>query len=128
MKKQKHHLQASAAAGTVAALIGMPDGQGDGGDGGGESGAAPAGGDGGGDAPAEGGERLGTDFEGLLLEAISQDPKKDCFFKLLRFIQKTIRVFYMSFFFYFAPFGMLLYQFYLNMQARYDRIQNLNTK
>lgn len=85
----------------------MPDGQGDAGDGGGggESGAASAG-DGGG---LEGGERLGSEYEQMMLEALSNEHKNVFFFKLLRFVQKTIRVFYMSFFFYFAPFGMLLY-------------------
>ena len=50
-----------------------------------------------------------------VLDAMTKDsPENACFFKVLRFIQKAIRVFYMSFFFYFAPFLMLIYQFYLN--------------
>ena len=123
-KKSKFYVQGGAEVGTIAALIGMPDGRGDGGDGGGgDSGAASGGG--GGDAPAEGGEpmkeggQLEADLDQQLVEATTHDPRKVCFFRFLRFIQKTIRVFYVSFFFYFAPFGMLLYQFYLNMAARH---------
>lgn len=37
-----------------------------------------------------------------------------CYFKFFRFIYKFWRIFHVSFFFYFAPFLMLVYQFYLN--------------
>lgn len=39
-------------------------------------------------------------------------PRAGCFMKLLRLIYKLIRVFHVSFFFYFTPFLMLFYQFY----------------
>lgn len=32
----------------------------------------------------------------------------------MRFIYKTFRIFHVSFFFYFAPFLMLFYQFYIH--------------
>lgn len=35
------------------------------------------------------------------------------FFILLRFVYKTFRIFHVSFFFYFGPFLMMFYQFYL---------------
>jgi len=38
-----------------------------------------------------------------------------CFFSLCRLIYKFWRIFHVSFFFYFAPFLMLVYQFYLNV-------------
>ena len=40
------------------------------------------------------------------------DPRKDvAFFKVLRFIQKTIRAFYCSFYFYFMPISSILLNF-----------------
>ena len=47
-------------------------------------------------------------------------PRDKCFFRLLRVVQKTLRVFYASFFFYFAPFSMLAYQYYLAQVAHND--------
>jgi len=44
---------------------------------------------------------------------VLEHPRRNCFMKFLRVIQKTLRVFYVSFFFYFAPFLMLFYQFYM---------------
>lgn len=56
----------------------------------------------------------------MLAAMTTESPEGDCFFRFLRFIQKSIRVFYMSFFFYFAPFSMLIYQFYLDQKARLE--------
>lgn len=128
----------SVGAGDRAALMAMVDeGAGGGGGGGGQSGATGGGGGGtggggGGGADstpaaggghdsqaAEGGQRFISDEHDKMLASMdSESPRNACFFKVLRFIQKLIRIFYMSFFFYFAPFGMLLYQFYLNQSAR----------
>jgi len=69
--------------------------------------SAPSGG-GGGDAQMEGGAGESEAFP---------FPRDKCFFRLLRVVQKTLRVFYASFFFYFAPFSMLAYQYYLAQAA-----------
>jgi len=72
----------------------------------GPSGAGGAGGAG--DAQMEGGAGESEAFA---------FPRDKCFFRLLRVVQKTLRVFYASFFFYFAPFSMLAYQYYLAQVA-----------
>jgi hypothetical protein len=54
------------------------------------------------------------DDSGVLLQSLNwkENPRKNCFMYLLRFIFKTVRIFHVSFFFYFAPVLMLFYQFY----------------
>lgn len=42
----------------------------------------------------------------------------NCFFQFCRFVYKFWRIFHVSFFFYFAPFLMLVYQFYLNFESK----------
>ena len=79
--------------------------------------AGGGGGDGGdgGDGGIEGGLFLDESIGNAILTSLTTDrPQDHCYFLFLRFIQKSLRVFYVSFFFYFAPFGMLLYQYYLN--------------
>jgi hypothetical protein len=44
--------------------------------------------------------------------------KGNCLFQTIRFIYKAFRIFHVSFFFYFAPFLMLFYQFYINQQTQ----------
>lgn len=39
----------------------------------------------------------------------------------MRFIYKTFRIFHVSFFFYFAPFLMLVYQFFLSPDDFVDK-------
>jgi hypothetical protein len=63
-------------------------------------------------------DKEGTD-EKLDLSCQSQillpNPRTgSCYFSFCRFIYKFWRIFHVSFFFYFAPFLMLVYQFYLN--------------
>lgn len=52
--------------------------------------------------------------EGMILQSLKPKkfPRQNCYLQFLRFIYKTIRVFHVSFFFYFAPFLMLFYQFF----------------
>jgi len=71
------------------------------------------------DAPASGGGGAGTgQMEGGAEQSAAFPfPRDKCFFRLLRVVQKTLRVFYASFFFYFAPFSMLAYQYYLAQTA-----------
>ena len=103
------------------AIAGGPR-RGDDGDAGGDGGA-----EGGEDEQMKGGHRHRIDLTDLaMLDAMDKtrdEPHTHFFFVFLRFIQKTIRVFYMSFFFYFAPFSMLLYQYYLNYETRQERIE-----
>lgn len=98
-------------AGVGAALTTMADAHGnDAGGGGGDGGD-------GGDGGMEGGLFLDESIGNAILTSLTTDrPQDHCYFLFLRFIQKSLRVFYVSFFFYFAPFGMLLYQYYLNQQ------------
>ena len=51
--------------------------------------------------------------EAILSYMEKESPNDHCFFVLLRTITKIFRLFYVSFFFYFAPFYHLLYNFYL---------------
>lgn len=48
-----------------------------------------------------------------LISLTEESPYNHCFINFLRFIYKFIRIIYVSFFFYFAPFAMLAYQFHL---------------
>lgn len=54
------------------------------------------------------------DTSGVILQSLAwkECPRTNCYMKVLRFIYKTIRIFHVSFFFYFAPILMLFYQFY----------------
>jgi len=45
-----------------------------------------------------------------------ESPSDHFFFLFLRTITKSLRLFYVSFFFYFAPFYMLLYNYYLEQR------------
>lgn len=77
---------------------------------------------GGGGDGAEGGGEISSMGKAMLAAMTYENPDDVCFFKILQGIRKFIRLFYMSFFFYFAPFGMLIYQFYVN------KISMLSTK
>jgi len=45
-----------------------------------------------------------------------ESPSDHLFFLFLRTITKSLRLFYVSFFFYFAPFYMLMYNYYLEQR------------
>lgn len=85
-----------------------------------------AGGEGAGDAGGmEGGIYYQAEpTEKLALEALDDDiiKRQSCCLMFLKYTQKWARMIYMSFYFYFAPFLMLIYQFYLNNQARQERL------
>jgi hypothetical protein len=81
-----------------------------------------AGGGDGGDGGFEGGLNLNQSIGDSILHGLTVDRAQDhCYFLFLRFIHKSLRIFYVSFFFYFAPFGMLLYQYYLNESEKAKR-------
>ena len=85
-----------------------------------------AGGDGGGDGGMEGGFLDESTAKDVLNYLMVDKPSDHCYFNMLRFIQKTIRIFYVSFVFYFAPFSMLIYQYYLNYKERMEKIKAMN--
>ena len=77
-------------------------------------------GDGGGDGQNEGGALdLNPDIGNAMLRSLTEErPEDKCYFKLLYYIHKLIRIFYVSFFFYFAPSSMLIYQYYVSYKKR----------
>jgi len=54
--------------------------------------------------------------EAILSYLESESPHDHIFFVFLKTLTKVFRVFYVSFFFYFAPFYMLVYNYYLEQR------------
>lgn len=95
------------------------------GDAGGDAGGGDGGDAGGGDGGMEGGFLDESTAKDVLNYLMVDKPSDHCYFTLLRFIQKSFRIFYVSFVFYFAPFGMLIYQYYLNYKERMDSLEKM---
>lgn len=58
--------------------------------------------------------------EAILSYLESESPNDHCLFVFLRTVTKIFRLFYVSFFFYFAPFYLLLYNFYLEQRSQWE--------
>lgn len=58
--------------------------------------------------------------EAILQYLEAESPSDHLFFIVLRTITKVLRLFYVSFFFYFAPFYLLIYNYFLEQQKQYE--------
>jgi len=58
--------------------------------------------------------------EAVLSYLESESPHDHIFFVFLKTLTKVFRIFYVSFFFYFAPFYMLVYNYYLEQRKQWE--------